>query len=120
MSNASIACLLAVYCSGWFSRPNDDHRGWSDVYVVFEENQHADSSLFLFDHVFAVNGFSELVLLLPPFGETTLFHMLKKDYRPINASSVDCLRNPQARNTHIQVDVTINRPQMHIRELTDA
>lgn len=76
---------------GWLSRPNDDHRGWRDVYAVFKENRHTHSSLFLFDGVFEVDPFDELVLSLHPFDETTLFHMLKKDFHPINASHINSM-----------------------------
>lgn len=108
-----------MHCSGWFSRPNDDHRGWRDVYAVFKEKRHAQSSLFLFDGVFDVNAMDLITLSLRPFEESVLYHMLKADFKAINASSIERRRNPQARNRRIAIEVNIERPQVRINQLTD-
>lgn len=119
VTNASIACLLAAHCSGWFSRPNNDHSGWRDVYAALMENRHTHSSLFLFDCVFGVNALDEIVLSIPPFDETTLYCMLKKDFRPINHSSIVRQRDPQARNRQPRIVINIERPQVWITQFTD-
>lgn len=106
VANATIACMLAVHCSGWFARPNDDHRGWRDAYALMEEVRHPFSSLYLFNGYFAMNALGEIVISRS-LDDQTLFHMLKGHFMPIQAANVERCHNPNPRNRRVRTVVNI-------------
>lgn len=106
VANASIACMLAVHCSGWFSRPNDDHTGWRDAYALMEEVRHPFSSLYLFNEYFDTNALGEIVISRS-LDDQTLFHMLKGHFMPIQAANVERRHNPNPRNRRVRTVVNI-------------
>lgn len=57
---ASVACFLASHVSGWFSRPDNNHSGWREVYAILNETRAPRSSFMVNRMVFAFNAFDTL------------------------------------------------------------
>lgn len=85
---ASLACLLASYCSGWFSRPNDNHHGWRKAFKCIQEGRCKQSAYFLLKKIIMVDQ-SENLQTQQLLGDTVLKYMLASDFY-----SIQHLANP--------------------------
>lgn len=56
----SLACLLASHVTGWFSRPDNNHPGWKEVYAILDSNRASPSSFMMHREVFALTAFNTL------------------------------------------------------------
>ncbi|CDH61441.1 predicted protein [Lichtheimia corymbifera JMRC:FSU:9682] len=59
---ASVACFLASHVSGWFSRPDDNHNGWRQVYRILNETRAPGSSFMVNRRVFTFTAFDTLTV----------------------------------------------------------
>lgn len=118
VAQASIACLLASHCSGWFSRPNDDHKGWRDAYHLLNSARNRESSVFLLHGLFSVNNQGRL-WIRESLPEDCLYSMLQGDYHPIEAPVVEQQYAPRGRSRRVYIDVTMDPPRLELAPLSE-
>lgn len=113
--NASLACLLSVHCSGWFSRPNDNHKGWRDAFRLLTAGRRKESPYLLLDKIITLDAFGFLQTQ-QSLSESALMHMLGKHFRPMDYKNVNrrehttaLIRSALLRR-RIVVDVPIPKP----------
>ncbi|KAI8365240.1 uncharacterized protein BYT42DRAFT_157501 [Radiomyces spectabilis] len=105
MRRASLACLFAVHVSGWFARPDDNHRGWKQAYETFALSRDMQSAFFLFNRklVLTVLNYVTTRQCLP---EGIVEQLLCASFKPPQASGTVAVQT-LARNRRIQVDLPV-------------
>ena len=111
LRRASVASLLASHVSGWFSRPDDNHKGWRDSYRTLSTHRLSHHAFMLHRKVFALTAFGNLstkVLL----ENAALSALLPMSFVAINrySSSSSSQASPvtATRRQHLQdIDATV-------------
>ncbi|KAI8394343.1 uncharacterized protein BYT42DRAFT_41476 [Radiomyces spectabilis] len=105
MRRASLACLLAVHVSGWFARPEDNHRGWKQAYETFALSRDMQSAFFLFNRKLVLTVLN-YVTTRQCLQEGIVEMLLGVSFKPPQGSRT-VPAQMLARNRRIQVDLPV-------------